>query len=95
MFGWLRKWWHDGQIPEPPADDLLDFPGEEEWVFDFDAWKWRAQEIPHNPYAEDDEDDGEEVTELDVVKPELQVGVHESVPESRCCGGQCKLNQPQ
>lgn len=86
MFAWFRKLCSGGQIPEPPEDDLLDFPEEEEWVFDFDAWKWRAQERPRDP---------DPVIEDGVEVVELQVGVHESVPESRCCGGQCKLNQSE
>lgn len=94
MFAWFRKWLSGGEVPQRPDDADLDFPEDEEWVFDKERWKWVAQDRPDvSPYQHCCADDGPvEVDVFEEEEPVIQLGVHESVPESRCCGGHCQLN---
>jgi hypothetical protein len=55
MFAFLRKLWDQGLIPPVPPETDLDFPNEEQWVWDEDNWRWVAEELPFEDNAWDEE----------------------------------------
>lgn len=85
MFAWFRRIWNNGQVPARPRDCLLDWPDEEFWVFDYDAWKWVAEPKVLSTLDDDgweDQGDDEELILID------------DVPPPQCCGGTCHIPPP-
>ena len=83
MFAWARKMWSGGEVPDRPLNSDLDFPDEEEWYFDYEAWKWKNREKQNqNVYDEYEE-----------LIPDVVVDVMDLTdePAPQCCGGSCHL----
>ena len=89
MFGWLRKCWHGGQVPAKPNDNDLDWPDEEEWVFDYDYWQWVKRAKPRPNPAWD-----REWEEIDSMREDIPMAVVLEDEPVKCCGGSCKQPPP-
>lgn len=95
MFAWLRKLYHGNQVPEKPSDRDLNWPDEEEWVFNYDEWRWKA-EVKDNPFNDGWEERWVAVEEntpvnLDDIPHAIPV---DDEPSYTCCGGHCHVVQP-
>jgi len=94
MFAWLRKLYWKGEIPPKPCEKTLDWPDEEEWVFNYETWRWEA-ELKENPFSDGWEERWEAVEEnapvnLDDIPHAVIV---EDKPSHVCCGGHCHIVQ--
>ena len=101
MFAWLRILYNGGKVPPKPCDEDLDWPDEEQWVFDYDAWKWVAEaktetetENPFNSGWEERWDDISENSPVNIDDIPHAVILDEEPSKPRCCGGVCHMQPP-